>query len=304
MSGVNLMNITHVYRDTGEKLFENGNSIYINNIIEGPEPHLHVHDFIEISYVTSGCGVHILGDKEYRVNKGDLFLINYHIPHEFRSFQSPDTEPINVYNCVFKPEFIDVNLIDYKDFKDVIQYLSFRSIFSLNPDTVDDLKLSEGENPALEHIYKKMLKEFTEKEDGYIELLRGYLIELLIQIFRSMKASFHKKTDMMSRHASLMEQSIQYLKSNYKVNVKLSELASRSFLSPTYYCKLFKDYTGATISEYIQKLRIEEACNLLKTTDLKVIAVAQKIGYSDIKHFNEVFKKLTGTTPSAYKKSH
>ncbi len=298
------MNIIPVYRDTGEKLFENGNSIYINNIIEGSEPHLHAHEFIEISYVASGSGVHILGDKEYRVNKGDLFLINYHIPHEFRSFQPSDAEPINVYNCVFKPEFIDVNLLDYKDFKDVIQYLSFRSIFSLNPDNVDDLKLSEGENPALENIYKKMLKEFTAKEDGYIELLRVYLIELLIQIFRSMKASIHKKTDMMSHHASLMEQSIQYLKSNYKVNVKLSELASLSFLSPTYYCKLFKDYTGVTISEYIQKLRIEEACNLLMTTDLKVIAVAQKIGYSDIKHFNEVFKKLTGTTPSAYKKSH
>lgn len=293
-----------IYHDTGEKLFQNGNSIFINYITENPEPHLHVHDFIEISYVASGSGIHILGDKQYDVNKGDLFLINYHIPHEFRSFASPEKAPLKVYNCVFKPDFIDVNLIDYKDFKDVIHYLSFRSIFSLAPDSMGDLKLSEGENPAFEDIYHKMLKEFTEKEDGYAEILRVYLIEFLIKIFRSLKNSPNNKTGMITHHASLIEQSIQYLKQNYYVTVKLSDLASRSFLSPTYYCKLFKDYTGLTISEYVQRLRIEEACHLLKTTDSKIIVIAQQVGYSDIKHFNEVFKRLTGTTPSAYKKSH
>lgn len=296
------MNNVSIYRDTGENFFNNGNSIYINFFSENSQPHLHVHDFIEISYVASGSGIHILGDKKYEVCKGDLFLINYHIPHEFRSIDSPSAPPLKVYNCVFKPDFIDVNLNDYKDFTDVIHYLSFRSIFPLESATIEDIKLLGGENLAIEAIYIKMLEEFTNKEDGYIELLRVYLIELLIQIFRSLKKSGKSEKVTMSHHARLIEKSIEYLKANYSISAKLTDLASQSFLSPTYFCKLFKDHTGMTISEYVQKLRIEEACNLLKHTDNKVIVIAQKVGYKDIKHFNEVFKKLTGMTPSVYKK--
>jgi len=154
----------------------------------------------------------------------------------------------------------------------------------------------------LEAIYKKMLVEYDKKEEGYLELLRVYLMELLIKIFRSLKKSGGNAKGIMSQHARLVEQSIQYLKQNYSVNTRLSALASQSFLSPTYFCKLFKDYTGMTISEYVQRLRIDEACNLLISSDHKIIIIAEMVGYKDIKHFNEVFKKLTGMTPSVYKK--
>ncbi len=296
------MNNDVIYVDTGEQFFGNGSSIYINHVCEGREPHLHVHDFIEISYVASGSGIHVLGDQSYEVNKGDLFLINYHIPHEFRSGDAPDAAPLCVYNCVFKPDFIDINLIDYKDFNDVIRYLSFRSVFSMEAEQLKDLKILGGGNKAIEAIYKKMLNEFTNQEDGCIDLLRVYLIELLITIFRSIKNSSKAESSAMSHHAGLIDRSIQYLKSNYSVNAKLADLASLSFLSPAYYCRLFKEHTGMNVSEYIQKLRIEEACSLLTATDDKIISIAQQVGYKDIKYFNEVFKKITGLTPSAYKK--
>lgn len=301
MKWVNFMNNNSIYRDTGEQFFHNGNSIYVNLYCESSKPHLHVHDFIEISYVASGAGLHILGDRKYEVRKGDLFLINYHIPHEFRSIDSPMEPPLKVYNCVFKPDFLDGNLFDYKDFTDVIHYLSFRSIFSLEFD-VSDLKILGVENHAIEAIYKKMLEEFINQEDGYMELLRVYLIELLITIFRSLKKSYKTENSTMPHHAKMIEKSIKYLEANYTLNTKLTDLASQAFLSPTYFCKLFKDYTGTTISEYVQKLRIEEACNLLKHKDNKIITIAQEVGYKDIKHFNEVFKRLTGMTPSVYKK--
>lgn len=297
------MNHALSYRDTGEHFFNHGNSIFINHSCESSEPHLHVHDFIEISYVASGTGVHILGDKRYEVGKGDLFLINYHVPHEFRSIDSPSAVPLEVYNCVFKPDFIDVNLVDYRDFSDVIHYLSFHSIFSLEADHIDDVKILGGGNAVIEAIYQKMLGEFTRREDGYIELLRACLIELLIHIFRTLKKSGDTGNTSLSHHAALIEKSKQYLKANYAISTKLNDLASQSFLSPNYFCKLFKDHTGTTISEYVQQLRIEEACSQLKQSDDKVIAVAQRVGYRDIKHFNEIFKKHTGMTPSQYRKT-
>ncbi|SEU26134.1 AraC family transcriptional regulator [Paenibacillus sp. NFR01] len=296
------MNDVPVYRDTGEHFFNHGDSIYMNYVSEPATPHRHEHDFIEISYVASGTGIHILGDKQYEVCAGDLFLINYHVPHEFRSLDDPGAAPLMVYNCVFKPDFIDVNLLDYREFADVIHYLSFHSIFALEAGHIDDLKILGGGNRLIESVYQKMLAEFTRQDDGYIELLRAYLIELLITIFRSLKKSSGQPAGALSPHAAWIEKSKQYLKANYAIGATLNELASQSFLSPTYFCRLFKDHTGMTISEYTQKLRIEEACHLLQSGGDKIIAVAEKVGYKDLKHFNEVFKKHTGITPGAYKK--
>lgn len=296
------MNNAAVYQDTGEQFFRDGNSIYVNLASESAEPHLHIHDFIEISYVASGAGIHILGNRTYEVCKGDLFLINYHVPHEFRSPDSPAAPPLKIYNCVFKPDFIDVGLIDYRDFSDVVHSLSFRSIFSLEFDDVNDLKILGGENADLEAIYQKMLAEFTGREDGYADLLRVYLIELLIKIFRSLRKSRRIEAGAESYHARLIEKSIQYLKANVSGSVKLTDLASQAFLSPTYFCRLFKEYTGITLSEYIQKLKIEEACHLLRHTDDKIIEIAAQIGYKDLKYFNQLFKKRMGLTPSDYRK--
>lgn len=184
----------------------------------------------------------------------------------------------------------------------MIHYFSFRSIFSLESDNIDDIKILSIENIAIENIYVKMLEEYAKQEDGYIEPLRVYLTELLIKIFRSMKKSGKTENSIMSHHAMIIEKSMQYLKENYSINTKLTDLASQSFLSPTCFCKLFKEYTGIAVSRYVQKIRIAEACNLLKHTDNKIIVIAQNIGYKDIKYFNEVFKKLTGMTPRAYKK--
>ena len=286
------MNNVSIFHDTGENYFKNGNSVYINFIGESSKPHLHVHEFIEISYVASGSGIHILGDKKYEVSKGDLFLINYHIPHEFRSLESPFSSPLKVYNCVFKPDFIDVNLNNYKDFSEVINYLSFRSIFSLESDNIDDIKILGTKNIEIETIYKKMLDEFTNEEDGYIELLRVYITELLIKIFRSFKKSSNNKSNIISHNDKLIEKSIQYLKVNYSISAKLTDIAAQSFLSPTYFCKLFKDYTGITVPEYVQKLRIEEACNLLKHTDYKIIVIAEKIGYKILSILMKCSKNL------------
>ena len=58
-----------------------------------------------------------------------------------------------------------------------------------------------------------------------------------------------------------------------------------------------KRVTGINFSDYMQRLRVDEACSLLRQTDLKVIDVAQQVGFKDIKFFYEVFKKITGKTP-------
>ena len=80
-------------------------------------------------------------------------------------------------------------------------------------------------------------------------------------------------------------------------------MAMRSFVSKNYFSKLFKETTGINFSDFVQKLRIDGACNLLKTTDMNVTDIAYEVGFNDIKFFYEVFKKITSKTPGQYRNS-
>ena len=100
----------------------------------------------------------------------------------------------------------------------------------------------------------------------------------------------------------LIQRAIEYMKLNYRSEISLSDLALRSLISKNYFSKLFKDVTGTNVSDYVQYLRTEQACSLLRSTDKKVTDIAEQAGFSDMKFFYEVFKKITGKTPGEYRK--
>jgi len=296
------MNQKLVYYDTGEKLFKDGEFIYINKADESPLNHIHAHDFIEIAYVSSGSGIHIIDDISYKVSKGDLFVINYNIPHEFRSLSEPNQPKLTVFNCIFKPEFIDSNLINSKDFSDITYHFMFKSLFPKESNGAD-LKLIDTQSDAMEELYEKMYREYNIKEDGYIEMVRAYVIELLVMIFRLYRKKESPTKSAESNRNLIIDKVIRYIQLNYSQDFNLNDLSFMTFLSRNYLCKLFKDCTGMTITEYAQKIRIEEACKLLKETDKKVINICFDVGYNDVKFFNKVFKRVTGKTPREYRKN-
>lgn len=276
--------------------------IYLNKACEQAESHLHAHDFIEIAYVAKGIGTHSIGDNIYNVSKGDLFIINYNIPHEFRSLEDPSKPRLWVYNCIFQPGFLDYTLVNCKDFSNITQHFLFRSIFPEEATLNDDIKLQSKESQEIEDLYEKMYREFKLKDEGYIEIIRAYVIELLITIFRLYKRTEVINNRLETHRQEIMNRVTHYMKNNYRKDLKLEDLSTMAFLSPNYFAKLFKECTSMTISEYVQNIRIEEACHLLKTTEKKVIDIAFEVGYKDIKYFNQIFKKISGKTPGDYRK--
>lgn len=289
------------YFDNGESIFKTGEDVFINKVVEQRGNHLHVHDFIEIAYVASGCGIHRIGDSEYNVARGDLFLINYTIPHEFRSLPDPAEPPLVVCNCIFRPEFIDYSLLNCRDFAVVARHFLFREIFAEEYTAYSDIMLLNCDNRAIGELYDKMLAEYSQREPGYLEMLRAYIIELFVIILRLFKRG-REETAVEKHRREIIENAVEYLQRNYNQEIKLEELSMMSFLSRNYFCRIFKQHTGITVSEYIQKIRMEEACRLLRETTRKVIDIAADVGYSDIKFFNTVFKRFTGRTPGAYRK--
>lgn len=284
----------------GTTLFRENELVYINksNELEEYCGKMHKHDFIEIAYVFSGKGLHSVGEYQYEVAKGDLFVINYNVAHGF--FPVPESnEAPTLYNCVFRPEFLDASLFSSIYFEDITSSFLFKSLFPEDFPPIPDLRLHGVDFNEVGQLFGKMYTEYKLMKTGYSDIIRAYLIELIIKMLR-FKGSKNQKS-ITVRHKDLVEKAIEYLRQNYHSEIKLDDLALKSFLSKNYFRKLFKEVTGINFSDYIQKIRVDEACNLLQNSDLKIVDIGFQVGFKDTKFFYEVFKKITGKTPGDYR---
>lgn len=286
----------------GDMLFRENEFVYINRSDELEEycNVMHRHDFIELVCVISGFGIHRVEGREYETTKGDIFVVNCDIPHGF--FPGRDSrEPLIMYNCVFMPQFLDISLFSASHFEEITSSFLFRSLVPDNFTPKPDLKLSGAKFFEISELFEKMYLEYKQRNNGYVDIIRAYLIEIIVKIFRYAPES--TKRDITGKNSELIHKAIEYMKLNYRSEISLSDLALRSLISKNYFSKLFKEVTGTNVSDYIQYLRTEQACNLLKSTDLKVTDIAEQAGFSDMKFFYEVFRKITGKTPGEYRKT-
>lgn len=99
----------------------------------------------------------------------------------------------------------------------------------------------------------------------------------------------------------IIEKAKRYITDHYRTDLKASEVASWLKITPSYFSYIFKQSTGKGFTEYMNEIRIEQAKNLLATTQDKVFEIADKVGYKEYKYFVSVFKSYTGMTPKEYR---
>lgn len=101
---------------------------------------------------------------------------------------------------------------------------------------------------------------------------------------------------------NVLEQAIQYVREHYREDISLQDVADITYVSYNYLSSLFTQNLGVNFSVYLSRIRIENACELLKHGENRVAEVAEKVGYNNYRYFNYVFKKMTGYTPSEYRR--
>ncbi len=260
---------------------------------------MHKHDFIEIVYVISGRARHFMGDINYEVKKGDLIIVNYGVPHAFVPLKDTG-EPFSTYDLLFTTEFFEIATMEGSDFSALASSYLFYSLFSDDESLDNSLNLIRTGSKEFYNIFSKIYDEYTERKSGFMNAIRAYLVLLITKIFREIDRKTKSVTT--NEQKDMVNKAIEYLKKNFNTPVNIDNLVADIFLSKGYFRQLFRNTTGMSITDFIQKTRIEEASRLLLTTNRPVFDIAGDCGFTDVRFFYKTFKKLTGKTPSEFRK--
>ena len=276
---------------------QNGHDIFLNRVNDGVN-FMHAHEFIEFSYIEKGRGIHYIGGNQETLESGDIYIINANVPHE-QVLEEGYT--ILLYNCIFQPNILDDSLTNVSDFLNVAYNYLFHS-FQIPSTSKGYIKLSSKKMYQIGELFKEMYSEFANKNDGYSQIIQSDLKKLLIYMFRLYREDMEQVHNSRLYKQMVVQNVIEYLNKNFDKDIKCDILAEHVYLSTSYLSRIFKETTGKTIISYLQEIRVNYACNLLKTTNLPVYEIMSKCGYMDIKYFYDIFHKKTGKTPGNYRK--
>ena len=161
----------------------------------------------------------------------------------------------------------------------------------------DFIELSD--NKRVREIFIGMCEYYSlETADGEL-MLQSLILELIYLLSKNAEGSGRRHREKNSNR-KVIEQTIDYIRSNLSSELTLEKLAKNAKFTPAYFHKLFKASTGKTLRDYIEYQRIKRSTELLVSTDMTVTDIAYECGFSSQSYFSYAFKRCMGVSPREY----
>lgn len=262
-------------------------SFYVSrNIVPSFEFKWHYHPEYELTYIVRGTGYRIVGNSHEQFLSGDLVLLGSNLPHTWWG-KLDDNHSSEAVVIQFSKEFIEpfLSLNECQTVKKLLEKSS------------RGLKIE-----ADEYLLGKITKLVEAKDFQSILQLLTILNELADKPSSILCAeSYHNVIS--KKIESRINKICSYLQNHYQESISLKEVADIVHMSESNFCKFFRKSTSTTFSDYLNDLRITEACHLLLYTDDPINKVADSCGFESLSYFNRVFLRKKQMTPSQFRKS-
>lgn len=253
-----------------EKRFFQNNAKAWAGTYYGLKNMVHWHNEVELIYVKHGFTTIGINSKTYKAKKGDAFLCE---SGDIHFINSPE-------DCVLLIIIFDPKLI--------------KSInYSLNSPQLKRIS-------NFECIYNKIEKELSEQKAFYIDKINSYILDVITDIFRNEEGKI--KPIKGANHMYLLYQSMLRHIDNSFADINFETAAQFMGYTPSHFSKIFINFSGMSFTNYLNTIRIEKALELIKNSDMTITNIATHCGFNSVRHFNRVFKSLTGITPTQIKK--
>lgn len=160
----------------------------------------------------------------------------------------------------------------------------------------------KGDSDWEKRILASVCAIYDVREDALSELkIQRSFLDIWIDLCEN-AISTEKEPCAKNHHLSALKDMISFMNEKYSEKLSLEAIAASGKVSKTGCCMIFKRYINKTPNEYLTELRLRNAVDLLKSTDLTVLEISGAVGFSGASYFTETFRRVYGCTPSEYRK--
>ena len=251
--------------------------------------YLHFHNYLEIGFCYSGEGELIFGEEPVRFAGREFTIIPPNFPHTTTS----DIGNISKWEYLF---------IDVEGFLANAAGNRMRAEKMVQRIYSKALCLKECEYKSLSDKVLKILNVMRNGEEFYLEEAKGILLALLSEVARLNRSEEEENMEEKGKITNMIARSIDYISKYYMEDIRIGDLAKASHISETHFRRVFTSYMHMSPLEYINKVRIQTACEILKKTDEPISDIAYKCGFTTNSTFNRNFRQLMGMSPAEWRK--
>jgi len=236
---------------------------------------LHAHNDLEIVFMLRGQCHASCGNTTVLLQKGDVFIAFPNQPHQYENSKDVDAhlmiipakQYLAAYHHIVTKTVPKSPMIPYKLLKDT-------NFLPVLQNAIEDF--STAQDPV---------------KQGYVLVLFGKLL------------TFLQLQEQTSGTEGTLRKILEYLNNHYTEALSRKALSMAVGYNESYLSHLFTETMRTSIPEYINTLRIDDACRLLQETNHTVSQISSQLGFTSIRNFNRVFLKRMGITPSQYRNS-
>ena len=230
-------------------------------------------------YCIEGAGWFRCGDQEYTVTANQYFILPAGVTH---AYGSDDTNPGTIYWIHFKGK--------------LASYFAGQASRPIEIKPSVQSRIS-NRNDLFEEIFRTLEMGYSHENLLYACSAFHYYLGSLRYLQQYREAARNE-----SDQNDIVTAAIHYMKENLEKKITLADLATHIGYSPSHFSVLFSKRTGYAPLTYFNQLKIQQACQLLDFTDMKVNQICYKIGIEDTYYFSRLFSKVMGMSPREYKK--
>lgn len=258
----------------------------------------HYHRFIELVFIVEGTCTHSYLGNETTLNAGDVFII---VPGEDHSYIG--CENVVFINCLFFSDFLESEWESLKKMSGIYDFIVLEPLFRYTMNNDQILHLNSNEFSHIHYLLLLIQKEYESKAAGYQIAAKTYMLAVLMSLGRLYEQTSKGKSHIKNRSNDLIDKAIYFMNQNLSNHLLIDEIASKTYLCPDYFRRIFREVTGLSPVRYMNGLRVDKAKELLKNTDLSIGDIGESVGIYQAGYFSRLFTKSEGISPRQYRKS-
>lgn len=252
---------------------------------------LHSMSFIKIIYVHHGSASLYLKESMLSLEPGDACFI---APKTIHSVGVFDDDALTM-NVILKQSVLKDCFSMLLNRDDVLSHFFISSMYSES--MAPAIIFHTGNNRTIQYYFEQMFSEFRSQYDSYTcNILEASLMMLFGLLLRNHSQSMSVINTYTHQEDPMIMECVRYLQSNY-ATTSLKEMSNIFHYSSSHLCRIIKQYTGTSFSQYTRDRKLENARDLLLKSEKAIKDIAEESGFSDISNFYRSFRTKYGITP-------